>query len=165
MREILLWPNGALSVQTNLVMRFHSGLDRQLDEMWETLNAVTHMKAMGLAANQVGIMQRMFIMIAENGDCLEFINPTWEADPGCGVANEEEGCLSSPGIFETVAGRSQIITVKSQDRNGAFKERVAVGLEAVCVQHEADHLNGIFWFERMNRNQRRRAQREIERIK
>ena len=78
--------------------------------------------------------------------------PTWEAEPKCGWANEDEGCLSTPGVYGQVHGRHKSVTVWAKDRNGEDIKMVFKGIQSVCVQHEVDHLAGIFWFDKMKRN-------------
>lgn len=161
--EILQYPDAILKTVCDPVIEFGPTLYQQLDEMWETLDQVED--SMGLAANQVGITERFFIMQALNGFRWEMINPTWEQISGYGFANQEEGCLSTPGLLSIVPDRHDGILVNAQDRNGDWQKFIAIELEAVCVQHEVDHLDGIFWFDRMPRNSRRALTRQWEKIK
>jgi len=156
--NILRWPNEALATKCEKVIEFGPELAQQLDEMWKTLEAVEN--GMALAANQVGIMKRMFIMKDLQENKHEMINPMWSKEIASGIANEDEGCLSTPGLFDVVPGRFQTILVMAQDRKGELVELEVEGLISVCVQHEVDHLDGVFWFDRMNRNQRRKLIRE-----
>lgn len=126
-------------------------LHQVLDEM------AIHMKSengIGLAANQVGIPYRIFVMLDQKGKLWEFINPELSEPEGHIAINE--GCLSAPGAIVQVP-RAQTITVKAQDRNGEFFTVICQDVEAVCVQHEYDHLQGIFYLEKTSRQQRRQA--------
>lgn len=126
-----------------------------LDEM------AAHMKAengIGLAANQVGQPFRIFIMQDQKGKIWEFINP--EIVEREGHYTIEEGCLSAPGVTVQVP-RSQTVMVKALNRNGEEFKVVCQDVEAVCVQHEIDHLDGIFFLEKTSRNQRRAALRTL----
>lgn len=159
--KILEWPHEALSTKCEKVEDFGPYLHQALDEMWKAMEGFKGMDAMGLAANQVGVFKQMFIMKDLSGNKIDFINPTWEADdPKGGWANIDEGCLSTPGLFSKVYGRYNTITVWAKDRNGEDIKMVAEGIEAVCIQHEVDHLAGIFWFDRMKRNPRREMIRQ-----
>lgn len=127
-------------------------------DLHATLNAMFEVmeteKGIGLAANQVGINARIFIMKDQKGKLWEFINPEIvERDGGQQI---NEGCLSAPGVFVQVP-RSQSVTVKAQDRNGEEFRVVCQDIEAVCVQHELDHLDGVFFLSKTSRNQRRAA--------
>ena len=100
----------------------------------------------GLAATQVNVHKQVIVMdISESKDqLLVLINP--EIVESSGQIECEEGCLSVPGIFETVS-RAAEIRVRALDRNGNIFEFDASGLLAVCVQHEMDHLKGKVFVE------------------
>ncbi len=161
--EIIQWPAPVLKTVCDEVTEFNSALHLCLDQMWEVLEHTQD--AMALAANQVGITQRFFIMKALDGFRWELVNPSWLPEEGYHYAHQEEGCLSTPGLFSMLPNRHDGIKVTAQDRHGKHLEFIAVELEAVCVQHEVDHLDGIFWFDRMPRNPRRAMERQWESIK
>jgi len=163
--QILEWPHEALSTKCEKVEDFGPHLHQLLDEMWKTMEAVTEIDAMALAANQVNVMKRIFIMKDSSGVRHECINPEWAPIDGGGWANEDEGCLSTPGVFSQVWGRHNRVWLKTLNRKGQKAVMQAEGLDAVCIQHEIDHLDGIFWFERMKRNPRRAAIREWNNMK
>ncbi len=96
-------------------------------------------QGVGLAANQVGAPQRLFV--ADDGDGFRaFINPVIvETD---GRAEAEEGCLSLPGIYVDISRASQV-TVEYLDENWERQRLEAEGLPARIIQHELDHLDGI----------------------
>lgn len=114
-------------------------------DMFDSLDAY---KGAGLAATQVGVMKRVFVMdlpehMDETAPRLSFVNPeivynseeTWVA---------EEGCLSLPAIDLVAVTRPQVVTVKYIcGEDGIEKELTASGWSARCIQHEIDHLNGI----------------------
>jgi len=158
--KILEWPHEILKTKCNPITEIDERLYNMLDAMWATMEAVTEIDAMGLAANQIGVTKRVFIMKTSEGEKIEFINPEWKPLEASGWADEVEGCLSTPGLFETAYGRYNSIKVVSLDRDGCKVTREAHGIDAVCVQHEVDHLNGIFWFQRMKRNPRRSLERQ-----
>ncbi len=100
----------------------------------------------GLAAPQVGEPLRMFVMDCHWKDGASraprvFLNPSFTARSEDQVVNEE-GCLSIPGVPVDVT-RPASVTMRWTDLNGATHEQSFEGFEAVCVQHEADHLDGI----------------------
>lgn len=154
---IVKYPNPVLKQTCEPVTEFSSELHAQLDEMLPLMKANN---GMGLAANQVGITKRFFIMLDKKGQLHEFINPVLvEGEPVAG-AQINEGCLSAPGVFVQVP-RLSVVTVRAQNRHGEEFTVVAEGVEAVCVQHELDHLNGEFFLEKTSRNQRRLALRQL----
>lgn len=115
--------------------------DRMLDIMHE-LNGV------GLAAPQVGLNYRLFTMnlTGRPEDDLVFVNP--EIHDCEGSAEEEEGCLSLPGINVRVR-RAMRCRLTAQDLDGNPIEVIAKDLPARCWQHETDHLNGVLIIDRM----------------
>ena len=153
--QILEWPHEALSTKCEVVTEFGPELWQQLDDMWKAMKAVKEIDAMALAANQVGIIKRFFVMKDLEGNRHELVNPVWEPDLEGGWANQDEGCLSTPNLWGTVPSRHQTVSVKAKNRDGEPIEMVAEGLEAICIQHETDHLDGVFWLDKMPRNSRR----------
>lgn len=147
--EIVKYPNDILKQVCEPVTEFGEQLHKTLDEMKTIMEAN---QGMGLAANQVGITKRFFIMKDLKGKVHEFINPKIVSSDG--IQALEEGCLSLPGQFTTVSRPAQI-TVEAQDRNGETFKIGAIALEAVCISHEIDHLDGIFYIEKISRQQRR----------
>ena len=155
MLHTVKYPNSILTTKCQPVDKFDSELHTLLDQM------VQHMRienGIGLAANQVVYPWRVFIMLDNKGLVVEFINPRIIEKEGFQQINE--GCLSAPGAFVSVP-RSQNVTVVAQDRHGEEFTIVAYDLEAVCIQHEIDHLDGIFFIDKTSRNQRRAALRTL----
>lgn len=106
----------------------------------------------GLAAPQVGVSQRIFVIdttwTEDNGkkEPIVMINPV--ILEGKGEILYEEGCLSVPGIYEKVR-RYQSVTIEYQDSKGDLCHMEADSTRAVVVQHELDHLNGILFIDRL----------------
>ncbi|MBQ3133450.1 MAG: peptide deformylase [Clostridia bacterium] len=123
------------------VTEFNERLWEQLDDMAETLEASN---GVGLAAPQVGILRRFFIMDVGDG-LVEAINPTIIAKKG--TQDGQEGCLSSPGKWGMVE-RPQKVILKAQDRYGKEFTLSSKDLAARCICHETDHLDGILFAER-----------------
>lgn len=161
--QIIQWPHPFLSEVCNEVDNFNSELHQILDDMLKVLKAT---KGIGLAANQVSVLFRIFIMTPKLedgslGDVIEFINPEI-IEASSEKAGLNEGCLSAPNIYAPVQERSEQVTVRAKDRNGNEFTQTFTGINAVCVQHEIDHLDGIFFFSKLNRQNRRQAQRAWE---
>ena len=140
LRKILTFEDRALHKTCRPVTKFDEKLHTLLDDMAETL---TDANGAGLAAPQVGILRRVFIM--DTGDSIvEFINP--EILETKGEQDGMEGCLSLPGDFWMVK-RPNYVKAKAQDRNGNWFEFEGEEIMARCICHETDHLNGHVYTE------------------
>lgn len=102
------------------IMRMHNGL--------------------GLAAPQVGIDKRFFVWLDENRIARVFINPVIISSSG--KIKLEEGCLSIPNIRKKIK-RKRIVEIDAMDKDGNIINQTLKNMDAVIVQHEIDHLNGI----------------------
>ena len=130
-----LYPDPVLRQETPPVIMFNQHLDRVLRDM---LRFMKDRKGIGLAAPQVGVLQR--IIVADTGDGpLRLVNPYIVGREGCDSLSE--GCLSLPGIFVEVP-RNTCIEVAGQGARGHRVEFEATGLLARVLQHEIDHLDG-----------------------
>jgi peptide deformylase len=136
--EILKFPNPNLFVNCKEVKVFGEELKTLLDAMWETMKSSN---GIGLAANQVGLTYRMFVMEGLNGDRFNVINPK-EISRSIVPANIREGCLSAPNEFLLRPDRAIWIEIQFQKEDGVVFQRVFKDLQAVCVQHEMEHLEG-----------------------
>jgi peptide deformylase len=128
-----------------------------LDDMIETMYDQV---GIGLAAPQVGIGLRLLVLEEGGGVARAYLNPAIVA--GGGQVTGEEGCLSLPGVFADVT-RAEWVDVEAQDRNGEPIRRRASGLLARVFQHEIDHLDGILFIDRLDKESRGRIKRQIER--
>ena len=138
LREILNESEGVLHKVCRPVEKFDERLWQLLDDMAETLRAAD---GVGLAAPQVGVLRRVFIM--DTGDGLrECINPTILQEKGTQECTE--GCLSSPGEYGIIH-RPKAVKLQAQNRDGKFYIVTLEGLGAQCASHENDHLDGILF--------------------
>lgn len=112
-----------------------------LDDMKETLKKA---KGAGLAAPQVGVLRRIFVVDVEEG-YFEMINP--EILSATGSQYVTEGCLSVRGKWGEVT-RPKNVTVKFQDRNGEFHKMKVKDFFAQAVCHENDHLDGVLYIDK-----------------
>lgn len=136
--DILNYPDPRLYTVARPVKEVDASIRRLIDDMAETMYAAP---GIGLAATQVDVhLQLLVIDISEDKQSLQvFINPKLVSKNGS--QDYEEGCLSVPGIYDTVT-RAEKITVEALDRDGKPFTLEAEGLLAVCIQHEMDHLQG-----------------------
>ncbi len=156
--DILLYPDERLRTVATPVETVDDQMRRFLDDMFETMYQAP---GIGLAATQVDVHQRLVVIdVSEDKqDPLVLINP--EILTAEGKMDGEEGCLSIPGIYDSVS-RAEKITFRALDRNGDVYEREADGLLAVCVQHEVDHLDGKMFVDYLSAMKRRRINKKIQ---
>ena len=138
LREILTEGDPVLNRRSRPVEKFDQRLHELVDDMVETMYEGD---GVGLAAPQIGVLRRIFVMDVGEGP-VAFINPEIMEEDG--EQEGPEGCLSLPGLFGIVS-RPQKVRVRAQDRDGVFFEMTAEDLAARCVCHENDHLDGILF--------------------
>jgi peptide deformylase len=118
----------------------------------------------GLSANQVGVRKRIFVMDTSNSGSRRnvFINPVITD-----FKNEDrfrEGCLSFPDIFAFVK-RPTEITISALNENGEETIMHLSGIEAICFQHELDHLNGIQFIDHLSPVQLNLIKKRLKKLK
>lgn len=142
---------------------FGPTLDSLVADMFETMAAA---RGVGLAAPQVGVSKRLFVMNVPNeaGDPVPrvLINPEIVHYEGEQIG--DEGCLSFPGLYQVVRRDLRVI-VKAQDLNGIEIELDETELAARCIFHETDHCDGIVFLDRMSVLKRGLAKRKINRLR
>ena len=154
--KLLTYPNKSLITYCHEVKEFNEELGKKLDQMQIIMK---ENNGMGLAGNQVGLEDRMFIMKDLKNKIWEFINPEIVFEDG--AQYKDEGCLSFPGLVVQVK-RPEQVSIKAFDRTGEQFHISAIGIEAICISHEIQHLNGMTFFEGLSRQQKRDA---IKRLK
>ena len=114
----------------------------------------------GLAATQVDVHKQVIVIdVSERRDSLVvLINP--EIVDASGVSDIEEGCLSVPGIYDTLE-RAERVKVRAYDQNGKLFTLEAQGLLAVCIQHEMDHLKGKVFVEHLSQLKQQRIRAKL----
>ena len=147
LRKILTDQEPALHKVCKPVTAFDEKLHKLLDDMRETL---IDSNGVGLAAPQVGILRRIFLVdVGLDGEqIVEFINP--EILETNGEQEGAEGCLSVPGKYGLVK-RPYWVKVRAQDRYGDWFEAEGEELIGRCFCHEYDHLDGIVYTQVMER--------------
>ena len=145
LRTIITKGDPVLSKKAHLVTNFDEKLALLLDDMVETLR---DSGGVGLAAPQIGILRRVVVVINDEDQVIELVNPEIIATEGEQVGFE--GCLSVPGLWGRVT-RPMKVKVRAQDRNGAFFEVEGEGITARCFCHETEHLDGHLFTEHTDR--------------
>jgi peptide deformylase len=118
-----------------------------------------HQVGIGLAAPQIGVSLRIFVMDDGKRGARAIVNPV-VTERG-GVVKEEEGCLSLPGIFAEVE-RSKTLRIEGLDGEGQPISFEAQGLQAKIIQHELDHLDGVLFIDRLPPVTRDRIKKKIQ---
>lgn len=151
--QVVKYPHPVLKMVCKPLRKVDAELKAMILEMFPLMYET---KGVGLAANQVGLPYRFFIM-NPTGDAERkdqeyvFINP--EVTLGAGKPEEdEEGCLSFPKIYAKVK-RAPKVTITGFDLDGNAVKKVFKGFPARIVQHEFDHLNGISFVNRLNESE------------
>ena len=161
--NILKYPDPKLHTIAKPVENVDDEVRKLIDDMTETMYEAP---GIGLAATQVDVHRQVIIIdiSEERNDLKTFINP--RIVQSAGISDREEGCLSVPGVFDTVQ-RAEKITVEALDRDGKSFALNADELLAVCIQHEMDHLLGKVFVEYLSqlkqnriRTKMRKAQRK-----
>ena len=156
--DILYYPDAQLRRTATSVDNVDGKVANLVDQMLETMYAAP---GIGLAATQVNVHQRVVVIdVSEDNDTpLTLINPEILASEGQGEM--QEGCLSIPGVYETVK-RPAEVRIAAVDRDGNPYEMDADGLLAVCIQHEIDHLNGKLFVDYLSPLKRNRIRKRLE---
>lgn len=140
------------------VARVDAALRQLIDHLFETMYAAP---GIGLAATQVNVHKRVLVIdiSPDRKQPLVLINPEIIAREG--AVESEEGCLSVPGVYETIS-RARKIHVRTLDRAGKSIELQADDLLAVCIQHEMDHLEGKLFVDYLSELKRTRIRKKLE---
>ncbi len=120
----------------------------------EMIEAMRVGRGIGLAAPQVGVLTRLFVVQVDGDKPRVFINPTIIATSP-EIAEYEEGCLSIPGMYADVV-RPASITVQAWNERGRPFTLDAEGILARVIQHEYDHLEGTLFIDRLSEFKRNR---------
>ena len=155
-RDILRWPDARLSMVAEVAVVDDATLALAAD-MLETMYAAD---GRGLAAPQIGVLARVFVMDAswKTGVAAPetFLNPeiVWRSDE---VVTSAEGCLSIPGVLADVMRAKEII-LRWVMVDGSVSAQKLTGFRAICAQHEIDHLDGIVTLDHLSPDARALAE-------
>jgi peptide deformylase len=150
--QIRQYPDAALKLKARPVEQFDEDLETLARRMKLLMRDA---QGIGLAATQVGVLQRMFVFAPVEDDAVAVVNPEIvERSEETDVA--DEGCLSIQGVLVPVE-RSVTVTLVGKDEHGADVRYELDGYAARCVQHESDHLDGVLMIDRTTREARKEA--------
>lgn len=157
LKRVRKWGDPVLRTRALPVERFDDALRTQTDAMGALMDDAL---GVGLAATQVGLLQRLFVYrVVQGGPLNVLVNPVieWSSKDEEWL---EEGCLSLPAVHVDVE-RPVHILASAQDEWGAKITIEASGLEARIIQHELDHLDGVMILDRTPRSQRKDGMRAL----
>lgn len=151
-RELVTHPDPRLRRVSRPVRQFDQSLRDLVNDMIDTMRDAD---GIGLAAVQIGVLLRVAVMEVDDQPLRVLVNPEYE--PIGEPMPLEEGCLSLPGVQEQGKARVDRVRVRAQDLDGQPFSFEAEGLEAACVQHECDHINGRLYIDHLSPVRRQRA--------
>ncbi len=157
-RRITEYPEKVLAARGEAVTEFGEELENLCAEMFETMYAA---EGVGLAAQQIGLSLRLFVMDCE-GVKLVAANP--EIIKTGGEQTGQEGCLSL-GKVPALVVRAERATLRAQNEKGEWFEREAEGYAARCFQHETDHCDGKLFIDRLPRLRREMVVKRFQKEK
>lgn len=150
-RPYVMWPHAALRTPADKVEAVTDETRAIWDEM---IAAMDSMPGVGLAAVQLGIMQRLAVVDASDarGQAVCMANPE-VLHASVALREHEEGSPNLPGLWARLK-RPRAVTVRFINRDGEVEDRDFVGLWATSVQHQIDHLDGMMYFDRLSKTKR-----------
>ena len=150
-RPYVMWPHAALRTPADKV----EAVTDETRAIWgEMIEAMEAMPGVGLAAVQLGIMQRLAVVDASDarGQAVCMANPE-VLHASVALREHDEGSPNLPGLWARLK-RPRAVTVRFINRDGELEDRDFVGLWATSVQHQIDHLDGMMYFDRLSKTKR-----------
>jgi peptide deformylase len=160
-RPLLVFPDPGLKTVCTPVLTFDEDLRTLVDDLVDTMRAAP---GVGITAAHIGVWRRVVVIeLARGDDVRVYVNPqiTWSSSE---TVQHLEGSVSMPGLTETII-RPQSISLRYQDLDGVPHEAVANGFLGICIQHEIDQLDGIFWLQRLSKLKRDRLVKKWQKSK
>ncbi|MBB3262577.1 peptide deformylase [Azospirillum sp. OGB3] len=161
--DILVAPHPVLKQKAKPVDKVDARIAKLMDDMVETMYAA---KGIGLAAPQIGILERVIVVDVHDKDekpnPIRLANPeiVWKSDE---TSVCEEGCLSVPDQYAEVT-RPSSVRVRYLDETNETREIEAEGMLATCIQHEIDHLNGVLFVDYLSMLKRNMILRKVQKM-
>ena len=161
--DILVAPHPVLKQKAKPVDKVDARIAKLMDDMVETMYAA---KGIGLAAPQIGILERVIVVDVHDKDekpnLIRLANPeiVWKSDE---TSVCEEGCLSVPDQYAEVT-RPSSVRVRYLDETNETREIEADGMLATCIQHEIDHLNGVLFVDYLSMLKRNMILRKVQKM-
>ena len=152
-------PDNLLYQKTNLVTSFDENLINLISDMKTFMEEYD---GVGLAGNQIGVMQNIITIMPDKDNFMTLINPKI-INLSKEMCDIEEGCLSIPDVFYSVS-RPKQVTVTYQNEFGIEKTEDFDGIKARIILHEIDHLNGIVFIDHLSMLKRQMVERKFKKL-
>ncbi|WP_112663998.1 peptide deformylase [Microvirga flavescens] len=159
-RQIVRYPDPRLRQKAEAVGAIDDEIHALARDLADTMAAAP---GIGITGPHVGVLKRLVaIKLEHNHPLLVYVDPVvvWSSPE---VAKHAEGSVSMPGVTDEIE-RPARVRVRYRGLDGAEREEEAEGLLAVCLQHEIDQLDGIFWIDRLSRLKRERVIKKFEKL-
>ena len=160
-QTILRFPDHRLRANAERVVIFDEDLRSLATDLLDTLRAAS---AIGITAPHIGVLKRLVVIeLAAVDGVRTYVNPqiVWAS---ADIIRQEEGSVSMPGVTEETERHARV-RMSYQDLSGVEKNEEADGLLSVCLQHEVDQLDGIFWIYRLSRLKRDRVAKRFDKTR
>jgi peptide deformylase len=160
-RPIVLYPDPRLRTPAAPVTAFDDSLRTLAADLADSMRAAN---GIGITGPHIGVLQRVTVIQPDPAaPAVTYVNPelVWSAPE---LARHAEGSVSMPGVTDEVE-RPARVRVRFRDLEGADRTVEADGLLAVCLQHEIDQLDGVFWIQRLSRLKRERLAKRYEKLR
>ena len=160
-RPLLRFPDIGLKTVCEPVEIFDQRLRDLADDLLDTMRAAP---GVGITAAHIGVFLRVAVIeLGRNEGVRHYVNPEI-VSVSDDTIRHVEGSVSMPGMTDEVI-RPKAIRVRYRDLTGVVHEEEAEGFLAVCIQHEIDQLDGIFWIQRLSRLKRERLVKRWEKLR
>ena len=159
-RPILRFPDPRLRLKAEPITAIDEGIRVLAQDLTETMRAAP---GIGITAPHIGVLKRLVVIQLEADPAPQvYINPriVWTSPS---MIRHREGSVSMPGVTDEIERPSRV-KIAYQGLDGAEHEEESEGLMAVCLQHEIDQLDGIFWIDRLSRLKRDRLIKQFEKL-
>ncbi len=157
---ICRYPDTALKTPAEPVTDFGPALKTLADDLYETMKAAP---GVGITAPHCGISKRLTVIdLPDLGGRRDYVNPEllWASEE---TITHTEGSVSMPGMTEEVT-RPKAVRLRYRMIDGTMVEEDLEDFPAICIQHEIDQLDGIFWIQRLSRLKRERLLKKWEKL-
>jgi peptide deformylase len=159
-RAIVSYPDARLRLPAEPVVDFGDELGALVTDLIDTMRAAP---GIGITAPHIGSARRVVVIELAGADGVRvYVNPEI-VQVSQEMIRHEEGSISMPGVTEEVERHAKL-SVRYRDRDGSERSEDAEGLLAVCLQHEIDQLDGMFWIHRLSRLKRERLLKRYEKL-
>lgn len=161
MAKLVYYPDNRLRTKCDDLTEEEFKTEECLTNLTSMVDHLAVHKALGIAAPQIGWNKRIFLNNVDDQPQF-FINPVVVKQEG--EVRMKEGCLSFPNLFVYV-NRYQSITIDALDADGKEFRACLTDLDAVCAQHELDHLDGVLFIDRVGKLEQRLIRKKIAKFK